>query len=83
MGTLPPDKPVVTLMIGTHVLVSNCISASSVHDHLEFLTQMPDHKKFKPEVLSVQITYAAFEITSLWQYRHSNVNFFFPSISHL
>lgn len=61
LGTMPPKTPVVTLMIGTHVLVSNCISASSVHDHLESLTPMPDHKKFKPEVLSVQITHAAFE----------------------
>lgn len=57
---MPPQTPVVTLMIGTHVLVSNCISDASVHDHLESLTLIPDHKNFKPEVLSVQITPAAF-----------------------
>lgn len=60
LGTMPPETPVVTLMNGTHVLVSNCISDSFVHDHLESLTLMPDHEEFKPEVLSVQITPAAF-----------------------
>ena len=74
---------IFNLVIGTHVLASTSIPASScmMMIPLGLLPPTCDRSTFEPAVLSVQITQGAFETTSLQQLSHSNLNLFFSSVS--